>query len=231
METGGALELGAIYDANGPMLAALIGRDGGVVVEHRCVERSAEALSDALGFPEADMVLVVGGTGPGAGDVSAAALAKTGDLAIHGVTLRPGETAGAGRAAGVPVFLLPGTPVACLWSYELLAGQAVRRLAGHSGELPFAVRQARLARKIVSEVGTADICPVRCIQDGEAEPLAPFAEAGLVAAAHGDGFVIVPEASEGHPQGAQVTVHLYPGRGQTPRVTAGVQNNAGKRGV
>ena len=27
-----------------------------------------------------------------------------------------------------------------------------------------------------------------------------------------DGFVIVPEASEGHPQGAPVTVYLYEGR-------------------
>ena len=230
IETGGALAPGTVYDASGPMLAALIERDGGVVVERRRVERSAAALRDALGFPEADIVLVAGGTGPGAGDVSAAALAETGELAIHGVALRPGETAGAGRVAGVPVFLLPGAPAACLWAYELLAGQAVRRLAGHSAELPFAARQVRLARKIVSEVGTTDICPVRCTQDGEVEPLAPFAEAGLVAAAHGDGFVIVPEASEGYPQGAPVTVHLYPGRGQTPRVAAGVQNNVGKRG-
>jgi molybdopterin molybdotransferase len=233
IETGGALGPGTVYDANGPMLAALIERDGGVVVERLRVERSAAALRDALGFPEADMVLVAGGTGPGAGDVSAAALAETGDLAIHGVTLRPGETAGAGRVAGVPVFLLPGTPAACLWAYELLAGQAVRRLAGHSGELPFAARPVHLARKIVSEVGTTEICPVRCTQDGEAEPLAPFAEAGLVAAACGDGFVIVPEASEGYPQGAPVTVHLYPGGGwgQTPRIAPAVQHQAGKRGV
>jgi len=231
IETGDALAPGAVYDASGPMLAALIERDGGVVVGRRRVKRSAAALRDALGFPEADIVLVAGGTGPGAGDESAAALAETGELAIHGVALRPGETAGAGRVAGVPVFLLPGAPAACLWAYELLAGQAVRRLAGHSAELPFAAQQVRLARKIVSEVGTTDICPIRWTEDGEVEPLAPFAEAGLAAAAQGDGFVIVPEASEGNPQGAPVTVHLYPGRGQTPRVTAGVQNNAGKRGV
>ena len=154
------------------------------------------------------------GRDPARGDVSAAALAETGELAIHGVALRPGETAGAGRVAGVPVFLLPGAPAACLWAYELLAGQAVRRLAGHGAELPFAARQVRLARKIVSEVGTTDVCPVRCTRDGEVEPLAPFAEAGLAAAALGDGFVIVPEASEGYPQGAPVTVHLYPGRGR-----------------
>jgi molybdopterin molybdotransferase len=191
------------------MLAALVERDGGVVVERRRVEGGAAALRHMLAAPGADIVLVAGGTGHGAGDVSATALAETGELAIHGVALRPGETAGAGRAAGVPVFLLPGAPAACLWAYELLAGQAVRRLAGRGAELPYAARTMRLARKIVSEIGMTEICPVRCTQEGEVEPFAPFVEAGLVAAAQGDGFVIVPEASEGYPQGASVTMHLY----------------------
>jgi molybdopterin molybdotransferase len=221
----------ALHDANAPMLAALIKRDGGVVVGQRRVERSRSALRDALGASAGDIVLVAGGTGPGAGDEAAAALAEGGELAIHGVALRPGETAGVGRAGGVPIFLLPGTPAACLWAYELLTGPAMRRLAGRSGELPFATQVMRLERKIVSEVGMMDICPVRCNQDGEVEPLAPFAEAGLVAATQGDGFVIVPEASEGYPQGAPVTVHLYPGRGQTPCLTAGVQYQAGTRGL
>jgi molybdopterin molybdotransferase len=223
---------GPLHDANGPMLAALVERDGGVMVGQRRVERSRAVLREALGSPGADIVLVAGGTGPGAGDEVAAALADAGELAIHSVALRPGETAGAGRAAagGVPVFLLPGTPAACLWAYELLAGRAVRRLAGRSPELPFATRQMRLGRKIVSEIGMTEICPVRCGRDGAVEPLAPFAEAGLVAAAESDGFVIVPEGSEGYPEGAPVTVHLYPERGQTPRVMATVQHRAGKRG-
>jgi rhodanese-related sulfurtransferase len=59
----------------------------------------------------ADIVLVIGGTGPGSDDHSAAALAEAGELAIHGVALRPGETAGLGRTvSGVPVVLLPGAP-------------------------------------------------------------------------------------------------------------------------
>jgi molybdopterin molybdotransferase len=238
-EAGQALAPGAVYDANGPMLAALIERDGGTVVDRRRIERDRSLLRDALGAslgaplgaPGADVILVAGGTGPGAGDEAAAALVEAGELVIHGVAIRPGETAGAGRAFGVPVLLLPGTPAACLWAYELLAGPAIRRLAGRSVELPFATRQVRLSRKVVSEIGMTDVCPVRCTIDGEVEPLAPFAEAGLVVAAQGDGFVVVPESSEGYPQGAPVTVHLYPGRGRTPRVTAAVQHQSGKRGV
>jgi molybdopterin molybdotransferase len=209
-EAGHTLAPGAVFDANGPMLAALVARDGGAVVDRRRVEDDRAALRDALGLPGADIVLVAGGTGPNAGDEAAAALAEAGELVVHGVALRPGETAGAGRAAGIPVFLLPGAPAACLWAYEFLAGRAIRQLAGRGPELPFPAQVKRLGRKIVSEIGMTDVCPVRRTSDDEVAPLAPFAEAGLVAAAEADGFVLVPEASEGYPLGARVTVYLNP---------------------
>jgi molybdopterin molybdotransferase len=223
---GDAPALGLVHDANGPMLAALVERDGGVVADRRIVARDRGALRDALALPGADLVLVAGGTGPGPGDQAAAALAEAGELAVHGVALRPGESAGAGRVNGVPVFLLPGPPAACLWTYELIAGRGLRRLAGLPAVLPFPTLTLSTARKIVSEIGTVEVCPVRCTGDGAVEPVVSFAEAGLSAAAEADGFVLVPEASEGYPQGAPVTVHLYPERGtergQTPRVSAAV---------
>jgi molybdopterin molybdotransferase len=226
---------GLVHDANGPMLAALVERDGGVVADWRIVARDRGALRDALALPGADLVLVAGGTGPGLGDQAAAALAEAGELAVHGVALRPGETAGAGRVNGIPVFLLPGAPAACLWAYELIAGRALRRLAGLPAALPFPTLTLRTARKIVSEIGTVEVCPVRCTGDRAVEPVVSFAEAGLSAAAQADGFVLVPEASEGYPQGAQVTVYLYPERrterGQTPRVSAVVQPQDERRGV
>jgi molybdopterin biosynthesis enzyme len=54
-----------------------------------------------------------------------------------------------------------------------------------------------------------EICPVSCSGGDMVEPLPSFGEAGLMAVVAADGFVIVPEASEGHPQGASVTVYLY----------------------
>jgi molybdopterin molybdotransferase len=215
VDAGVPLPAGAVYDADGPMLGALIARDGGVAVARARVARDRAALCDALGGVVADMVLVVGGTGRGSNDHAAAALAEAGELAIHGVALRPGETAGLGRtAAGVPVVLLPGAPAACLWAYEMLAGRAIRRLGGHDPALPFARVEMTAARKIVSELGMTEVCAVRCVGGGGAEPLAPFAEAGLKAVTEGDGFVLVPEGSEGYQKGAAVTVYLYDERGR-----------------
>jgi len=57
-----------------------------------------------------------------------------------------------------------------------------------------------------------EICPVRCDARDVADPLPSFGEIGMMAAVAADGFVIVPEASEGHPQGAPVSVYLYEAR-------------------
>jgi molybdopterin molybdotransferase len=201
---------GASEDSNRSMIRVAVERDGGVIGECVAVERNQMAMRGALVETEADIALVIGGTGRGADDHSAAALAAAGELAIHGVALRPGETAGLGRTvSGVPVVLLPGAPASCLWAYELFAGRAIRRLGGRAGELPYRSRKTITARKIVSSLGMTEICPVRFGVGDTVEPLPSFAETGLMAAVGGDGFVIVPQGSEGYPQGARMTVYLY----------------------
>jgi len=203
-----------LCDADGPMIRAATERDGGIIADLVAVERNQSALAAALAATDADIALVVGGTGRGSDDYAAAALAEAGELAVHGVALRPGETTGLGRTGkGVLVVLLPGAPIACLWSYEMLAGRAIRRLGGHPSALPFRPRAMTITRKIVSAIGMTEIWPVRCGGGVDTvEPMPPFAEIGLMAAVGGDGFIIIPETSEGYPQGAVVTVYPYEGR-------------------
>jgi molybdopterin molybdotransferase len=201
----GPKEAGA-PDAHGAALGALVARDGG----DPSVERAA--LRGALGAPPAgstpDLVLATGRTGTGSDDDAAPALAAAGELALHGVALRPGASAGLGVAGGSPVVLLPGDPLACLVAYELLGGRLVRRLAGRPPELPHRACDAEVRRKIVSAVGFVEVCQVRLV-DGRIEPLGVFDFGGLAAASRADGFVVVPAALEGYAPGARVTVHLH----------------------
>src|SRR5262249_54127368 len=151
----------------------------------------------ALASSGVDVIVVAGSSGPGPDDHAAAALAESGELAVHGVTLRPGETCGMGRtASGALTFLLPGAPARCLWSYELFAGRAIRRLGGRSAALPFAPRRMVAARKIVSEIGMTEVCLLQCLRDGTVRPMTSYPETGVAEAAHADGFVIVPEGRE-----------------------------------
>ena len=178
-------------------LAGLVARDGGVV-------RSDAGELAATG--DADLVLVVGGTGCGRDDDSAPRLAAAGRVEVHGVAIAPGGSAGFGTIAGVPVLLLPGDPLAGFAAYELLAGPALRRLAGLPEGLPHPRRERRLGAKIASQVGTTELWLVGDRGDAVV-PLAPPDRANLAHAARASGFVLVEPESEGHDVGNTVTVH------------------------
>jgi molybdopterin molybdotransferase len=66
-----------------------------------------------------------------------------------------------------------------------------------------------LARKLVSSIGVTEICGVRRVDDRSVEPVASFAEAGIGALTRADGFVVLPEGSEGGAEGSRVTVYFF----------------------
>ncbi len=200
----------------GAMLAALVARDGGVAervgplpAESLLTDRGA--LAAACAAPGADLLLVAGRSGVGDDDVAALALADAGTLVAHGVAMRPGDSAGIGLVANVPALLLPGEPMAGFAAYELLAGRAVRRSGGRDSGLPHRRVEARTARKLVSEIGCADLYRVRFTADGAVEPVASPALPGLAGAVRADGFVLIPAESEGFSAGSSVTVHCFDG--------------------
>ncbi|HVJ69099.1 MAG TPA: gephyrin-like molybdotransferase Glp [Caulifigura sp.] len=196
-----------IADANGPMLAALVARDGGEVVFPGIIPDTREKIRQAL-LDDADIILVSGGSSVGEEDFAPTLLAELGELPIHGIAMRPSSPTGMGRIAGRPVFLLPGNPVSCLCAYDFFAGRAIRAWAGRSREWPYVRATASLTRKLVSTVGRLDYARVR-LQGDEAEPLAISGASILSSTTRADGFVVVPADSEGYPQGARVEVWNY----------------------
>jgi len=135
-------------------------------------------------------------------------LAELGELAIHGVAMRPSSPAGMGRIGNTLVFLLPGNPVSCLCAYDFFAGRAIRRLGGRGGGFPYHSVRLPLARKLASAPGRVDYARVRIVAE-KVEPLAISGASLLSSTTVADGFVVVPEEQEGYPEGAWVEVYLY----------------------
>ncbi|WP_051341167.1 molybdopterin-binding protein [Azospirillum halopraeferens] len=202
---------GGAADADTPLLAALVARDGGVAECAGPLPADRAALAAELRRPGADLILLAGRSGVGPDDVAPLALADAGGLALHGLALRPGGSGGLGHAGGVPVVLLPGDPAACWAVYEALGGRAVRRLAGRPAGLPHPAVRRRARRKLVSEIGVAEFYRVRLAGDDGVEPLASAAVPGAAALARADGFVLIPAQSEGVAPGDETTVRLYDG--------------------
>lgn len=196
-----------IVDANGPMLAALVARDGGLPVSSGIVPDDPEAIRAAL-LADADVVLVSGGSSVGSEDHAPVLLARDGELAIHGIAMRPSSPTGMGTLDGRLVFLLPGNPVSCLCAYDFFAGRAIRVLGGRAADWPYATSRATLVRKLVSTVGRVDYARVKKSANG-IEPLAIGGASVLSSTTRADGFVVVPEDSEGFAAGAEVDVWWY----------------------
>ena len=196
-----------VVDANGPMLSALVERDGGLVDFPGLVADEPDAIREAL-HAAADVVIVSGGSSVGVEDLAPTLLARHGDLAIHGIAMRPSSPTGLGRLDHRLVFLLPGNPVSCLCAYDFFAGRAIRALAGRAKAWPYRPVRARLTRKISSPIGRLDYARVRLI-DGAVEPLAVGGASVLSSTTRADGFVLVPADSEGFAPGADVKVWLY----------------------
>lgn len=197
-----------IYDANSYMLRALVARDGGVLEAHHRLGDDPQKIRAAMLAPGADVLLLSGGSSVGAEDHAPQLVAELGELAIHGVAMRPSSPAGVGRIGETLVFLLPGNPVSCLCAYDFFAGRAIRLRGGRSRDWPHRTRTCQVARKIVSAVGRVDYCRVRLVDD-RVEPIALSGASMLSSTTRADGFVIVPAQSEGYGPDAAVVVYLY----------------------
>ncbi len=196
-----------IADANGPMLTALVERDGGIVDSCGPLRDDRNAIVSAL-HADADIVIVSGGSSVGVEDLAPTLVAEHGELAVHGIAMRPSSPTGLGRIGHRIVILLPGNPVSCLCAYDFFGGRAVRALGGRSKAWPYRSIRAKLNRKINSQIGRLDYARVK-VENGSVEPLSIGGASVLSSATRADGFVIVGDDSEGFAAGAEVEVWLY----------------------
>src|SRR5215510_6382511 len=163
-------------------------------------------LSDLLGRDDDDAVIAIGGTGAGGRDRSVHVLSRVGRLDLHGMGIRPGETAALGTVRSRPVLVLPGRLDAALAAWLIVGRHLLARLTGRAGSDP--APKVALTRKVVSVIGLAEVFPVGWHDDG-VEPLAAgyFPLQALTRAA---GWIFVPPESEGFAAGTTVELRPLP---------------------
>jgi molybdopterin molybdotransferase len=154
------------------------------------------------------VVIVSGGSSVGIEDLAPLLVASHGELAVHGIAMRPSSPTGFGRIEHRLVFLLPGNPVSALCAYDFFAGRAIRALGGGSRDWPYTSVRATLTRKISSPIGRLDYARVR-LTGSAVEPLSVSGASVLSSTTRADGFVIVDDDSEGFAAGSDVDVWLY----------------------
>jgi molybdopterin molybdotransferase len=121
-----------VFDANRPMLAALATSQGFLVVDLGAVADRPELVRAALdrGAAEADAIITTGGASAGEEDHVSRILRDEGRITTWRIAVKPGRPLALGFWNGVPVFGLPGNPVAAFVCFLIFARPALSVMAG-----------------------------------------------------------------------------------------------------
>ncbi len=121
-----------IYDANQPMLLDILRRWGYHAVALGRVQDSADSVAKALSSAatQVDAIITTGGASTGDKDHIAAVLKSRGTLHNWRIAMKPGRPLALADWQGVPVFALPGNPVASFVCALIFARPALGILSG-----------------------------------------------------------------------------------------------------
>ena len=208
-------EPGEIVESNGLVASRLVERWGGSASYRDIVTDDTDALGAAIDRDtDHDVVVTIGGTSVGERDLLPAVVGKRGSVEIHGLAVRPGHPAGFGVVEETLVLMLPGYPVSSLVVATQLLRPAIARAGGFEPD-PMPETAGVLDRKIPSEPGMRTFARVS-VEAGDADggPVAvtPTRTSGagvLSSVTLSDGWVVVPEESEGYEAGREVAVERW----------------------
>ncbi|GHF37737.1 molybdopterin-binding protein [Seohaeicola zhoushanensis] len=200
VEPGQAAGPGQIYDANRPMLLAMLARWGFDPVDMGRVPDDRDTLRARLDAAAgADAILTSGGASAGDEDHVSALLTEAGAMQEWRIAVKPGRPLALGLWGGKPVFGLPGNPVAAMVCTLVFARPALGLLAGQGWRAPqgFDLPAAFEKRK---KPGRREYLRAR-IREGRAEVFASEGSGRISGLSWAEGLVELPDGA----------VHVRPG--------------------
>lgn len=210
---GQDLELGEIYDTTTYALKAALSEIGADAVVLGILpddyDKIKETLSKAM--KECDVVITVGGTSAGVGDLTYRVMDSLGEpgVIIHGLKIKPGKPTIFAVVNNRLLIGLPGFPLSALMVYHTVVTPILAKLTGGVEKKKRTVR-ARLVSRIVSARGKVTLVPVTLRSSARgliAYPTRPRS-GSVTALLRTDGVVEVPENMLVVPENTEVEVTL-----------------------
>jgi len=204
---------GQAVESNGIMIGSYVENWGGESTSRRCLTDAPDRLKGALRWGlRSDIVVFIGGSSVGERDRVVQVIDEQGELAVHGVGLRPGKPVGIGTVEGKPVLCLPGYPVAALADAILLLKPALDVALGIEIEgessLSFGRREVELGSKVDSELGLVSFVRAR-VEEGLAFPIRSAGAGVLSSVTRSDGYLLIDRDSEGKEAGESVFLYQF----------------------
>lgn len=218
VEAFGPVDPGKVRESHSPILENVITEVGGIVASREIVKDDLRLVADSLrhAFRNSDIVLTLGGTSLGEGDLVERALQQVSKSyrIIHGIRMDRGRVAGISSVDRKPIVMLPGPIQGAMNAFFLLALPLMLRMSGGTSLGQFVT--ARLSRNWSARERFKDFTKVLYVRLERntggflARPLVGETESMSVLT-ESDGFVAVPEQVRELQAGDEVSVRLLPG--------------------
>jgi molybdopterin molybdotransferase len=207
-----ATPLGKVRDINRYTISALVQKGGAQVTFLGLAKDSIADITEKLSpAQDYDMVLISGGSSKGERDFITASIEKLGgEIIFHGINIKPGKPTIFGTLFGKPIFGLPGHPSSCAMVTVRFVLPLVRRLQGDT-EHEERITEGVLTANVPSSYGIEEFARVTLEKTDEDYRVTPiFSKSSLISSlARADGYIIVPERTEGLEKGEVVEVHYF----------------------
>ncbi|MFH2059354.1 MAG: molybdopterin biosynthesis protein [Pseudomonadota bacterium] len=158
---------------------------------------------------EYDMICIIGGSSAGSKDFAKPVIESLGQVYVHGVAMMPGKPVLFGKVSGIPVFGIPGYPVAAIVAFEQFAGPLLLRMQKRS---PKEQRTAMVspARKMTSKLGQEEFVRVKIGSvDGKlVSSQLPRGSGSISTLIEADGILSIPKNVEGISEKEQTRARL-----------------------
>lgn len=198
------------YDANRPMLLSLITAWSMIPVDLGHVKDDRAALRSKLNHAasDCDAILTSGGASAGDEDHVSALLGETGSRSDWRIALKPGRPLALGVWQGVPIFGLPGNPVAALVCSLIFARPAFAALGGEGWRKPqgFMVPAAFTKQK---KPGRREYLRARITKAGQVEVFQSEGSGRISGLSWADGLVELPDEAVDVTPGTPVRFFPY----------------------
>ncbi|MEM9716382.1 MAG: molybdopterin-binding protein [Pseudomonadota bacterium] len=127
-----------VFDANGAMLRGLLARWGYEVIDLGHVQDDEAAVKAAFehGVSQCDAILTSGGASAGSEDYVSKVLGAYADRHTWRIAIKPGRPLVLAQWGDVPIFGLPGNPIAAFVCSLLFARPALQKLQGRKISAP-----------------------------------------------------------------------------------------------
>ncbi len=204
-------EKGEIIEFNSTIFSSMLSLWQCEARVYDIVKDKKELLSAAVkkAASECDAVLILAGSSAGRDDYTSTIISSLGEVAFHGLAIKPGKPAVLGRIENKPVIGLPGYPVSAIVVMEEIVKSVVDlyyKNTAHNTETVSAV----LGKRVVSSLKYREYVRVTLGKVGDTLTAVPLNRgAGVITSfTKADGILVVPQDSEGFETGEKAEIRL-----------------------